>query len=293
MNYYSKYLKYKSKYLVLKKFFCQEVPEIIIPTENLNFIEPYVVNDLDLVRMIGGGYEERTGGREYEFEMTHLLFEKNHRLLNRYVLSALYYYTPEDRENKEMIIDALDNYYRGKIANKLDQGFLEDNADIVLWREKLRMLSSPDFLTTPKYIRVGKLEIQTLEDNKFIIHHINAWIMRPGSGLQMICSLLRIFLNEFNTIFLTPETFAVKNYWTKLGFKHNNINNGESMINDDIISIFEKCVPLPPNVELILKFTFDGNEHYTRNLERVKELVRTIDPPSRGRYVPSFVSSSL
>jgi len=209
--------------------------------------------------------------------MTHLLFEKKNNSYNRYVLSALYYFKPEDIENRKIIMDALNKYYNDRIQQKLKIGFDNTNEDIVSWSEKLRKLSLPDFLTTPKYIRVGNLDIETFNNNEFTIHGIDAWMMKPGSGLQMICSLLRIFLNDFNTLFLTPETSVVRDYWIKLGFKNNNINNRESMVNTDITSILTKCASLPPNVKLILKFAFDSNEHYTDNLEKVKELVKTIE----------------
>jgi len=156
-------------------------------------------------------HQERSGPHEYEFEMTHLLFEEHPRRRNGYVLSALYYYTPDDI-NKKNISKIVNKYYLKKIERKKSNGYNDSDEEVILLKSKLAMLSLPDFLTTPKYIRVGKLDIQKIGQTSITIHDIDAWIMRAGSGLQMIYSLLKIFLPDFNTIFLTPETSKADTY---------------------------------------------------------------------------------
>ena len=202
--------------------------------------------------------------------MTHLLFEEHPRRRNGYVLSALYYYTPDDI-NKENIRKILNKYYLKKIEHNKRLGYDDSDDEVILLKNKLAMLSLPDFLTKPKYIRVGKLDFQKIGQTSITIHDIDAWIMRAGSGLQMICSLLKIFLPNFNTIFLTPETPKADTYWRKLGFRSNNLGGEESHVNTNISStILSKCVTLASNVELIIK-KLDGT--YTDNLEDVKNLV--------------------
>ena len=180
-----------------------KLPEIIIPTENLTFTFPYSnIDDFDL-SVQTSVYDERIGSREYEFKFTHLLLEKHPR--NGYVLSALLYYTP-DITNKENIRQILKKYYTKEIDDCID----EENVSLLT--NKLKQIESSDFLTTPKYVRVGQLYFYKVAPTSIIIDHIDAWIMKPGSGLQMICSLLTIFLPGFNTIHLTPGSIAVTKY---------------------------------------------------------------------------------
>ena len=204
-------------------------------------------------------HKERSGGHEYQFEMTHLLFEDHPRIIDGYVLSALYYYIPDDI-NKENIKKIINKYYLDEIEFFTRR---KNFKKIELFNSKLEMLSSPDFLTTPHYIRIGQLYFRKGE-NYITIENIDAWIMKPGSGLQMICSLLKIFLPELKNIYLTPETPKAVNYWMNLGFIY--YKSGEYVNTNISETILSKCVPLAENVKLILKL--DGN--YTTDLEAVK-----------------------
>jgi hypothetical protein len=236
------------------------VPEIIIPTEILNF-DYLDINDFDLSGMTATT-KERSGGHEYQFEMTHLLFEDHPVTSNGYFLSALYYYRPDDI-NKENIKKIINKYYLDEIEYFTEIGNAEK---IELFNSKLEMLSSPDFLTKPQYIRIGQLYFRKIGKTSITIENIDAWIMKPGSGLQMICSLLKIFLPELKNIYLTPETPKAQTYWMKLGFIYNR-SAGESHGNTNISeTILSKCKSLAPNVKLILKL----NGNYTTDLEAVK-----------------------
>lgn len=226
------------------------IPEIFLPIQDLNFI--------DLSKMTSTHFE-RTGPHEYEFEMTHLLFEKN-------ILSALYYYIPGDN-NKYKFRSILYNYYTSRVER---EKILENNDQIPLLEKELDNLASDNFLSTPKYIRIGRLEFKQSNIDSIIINNIDAWIMKRGSGLQMICSLLKYFLINCNKIFLTPETYKVGIYWGKLGFKKNSfLNIDESHVNDNINeTILSKCLPLEPHVKLILKL----NGYYTDKIELVRNI---------------------
>ena len=252
----------------LEKYFntISTIPEIIIPTENLNFLD-WDIDDFDLSRMTARYVKSDTDTRKYQFEMTHLLFEKDHRS-NRYVLSALYYYTPDDI-NKKNIIEILTEYYKHQMFRRQNIGFDDDDEEAkklkIKFGNKLEILSKSDFLTTPKYIRVGKLYFKKVDQTSIFIEDIDTWIMRAGSGLQMICSLLKIFLPEYNKISLEAGPFKVIKYWEKLGFKH---TGHDSFVNTDISNtILSKCIPLASNVKLIIK---SSKENYTTDLEAVK-----------------------
>ena len=256
----------------LEKYFntISTIPEIIIPTENLNFLDEDI-DDFDLSRMTAT-HKERIEPRKYQFEMTHLLFEEYPRF-GGYVLSALYYYTP-DYINKKNIIEILTEYYKYQMGRRKLLGFDDDDEESkklkTKFENKLKILSLPDFLTTPKYFRVGKLEFRKKDRTSIIINSIDAWIMRAGSGLQMICSLLKIFLPGYNTIFLTPETFKVTQYWQKLGFI--NTTGYESHVNTDISNtILSKCKPLASNIKLIIK---SSKGDYITDLEEVKASIK-------------------
>jgi len=246
------------------------IPEIIKPTENLNFLDNDI-DDFDLSRMTANR-NVKSGPREYQFEMTHLLFEEHPRSKG-YVLSALYYYTP-DNINKMNIIKILTKYYEYQMFRRQTIGFDDNDEEAkrlkIKFGNKLEILFKSDFLKTPKYIRVGYLYFEKVGPTSITIHDIDAWIMKAGSGLQMICSLLKIFLPEYNEIFLKPATFEVENYWNKLGFKRTT-GHRESHVNTDISNtILSKCKPLASNIKLILKL----NGNYITDLEEVKASIK-------------------
>jgi hypothetical protein len=257
----------------LEKYFntVSMIPEIIKPTENLNFLVEDI-DDFDLSRMTADR-NVKSGPRKYQFEMTHLLFEELPFTKNGYALSALYYYTPDDI-NKMNIIEILTKYYKYQMFRRQMMGF-DDNDEKakrlkIKFGNKLEILSKSDFLTTPKYIRVGYLYFQKVDPTSITILDIDAWIMKAGSGLQMICSLLKIFLPEYNKIFLKPATFEVQDYWEKLGFKPT--TGRESHVNTDISNtILSKCKPLASNIKLIIK---SSKGDYITDLEEVKASIK-------------------
>ena len=243
------------------------IPEIIIPSEELNYdnrdfdifdFENFDFDNFDLSEMTASDHArtETDKIREYAFKMTALLFDKT---INGYTLSALHY--TSDDSDRENIIKILTKYYT-KELDSYGENFLPERIDP--YREKLRQVSLPTFLTTNKYMRVGCLKFHMLDKFTFYIDHIDAWIMEKGSGLQMICSLLKIFLPTFTTIMLTAETEVAKRYWQTLGFTV----TGQELINTNIReTILSKCNPLASNVKLILKL----NDTYTNDLEAVKD----------------------
>jgi hypothetical protein len=194
--------------------------------------------------------------RELAFQMTHLLFDKGNFGIG-YTLSALHY--TSDDSDRENIIKILKKYYTNYY-------YLPENE--ALYTEKLIQISSPSFLTTNKYMRVGCLKFSILDESTFYIHHIDAWIMKKGSGLQMLCSLLKIFLPTFRVIQLTPETLPAAKYWKSLGFT--GIFGGEFTNTNITETILSKCSPLASNVKLILKL----NDNYTTDLEAVKKKLK-------------------
>jgi hypothetical protein len=255
----------------LEKYFntVSMIPEIIKPTENLNFLDNDI-DDFDLSRMTADS-NVKSESRKYQFEMTHLLFEKHPRF-GGYVLSALYYYTPDDI-NKKNIIEILTKYYNYQRFRRQNIGF-DDNDDEakrlnIKFGNKLEILSKSDFLKIPKYFRVGHLYFHKVGPTSITIDNIDAWIMRAGSGLQMICSLLKIFLPKYDKIFLEPANHQVAKYWNKLGFKPT--TGQESHVNTDISNtILSKCKPLASNIKLILKL----NGNYITDLEEVKASIK-------------------
>jgi hypothetical protein len=247
------------------------IPEIIIPSEEFNYDDRdyniFNLDNFDLSEMTASD-DARTGTdkiREYAFKMTALLFDK---AINGYTLSALHY--TSDDSDRENIIKILTKYYT-KELEYYTKDYLPERIDP--YREKLRQVSLPTFLTTNKYMRVGCLKFGILNKSTFYIDHIDAWIMEKGSGLQMICSLLKIFLPTFTTIMLTAATGDAVKYWESLGFtvSSGQDSSGRDLINTNIReTILSKCSPLAPNVKLILKL----NDVYTNDLEAVKhELV--------------------
>ena len=241
------------------------IPEIIIPSEELNYDnrdnDIFDFENFDLSEMTASDHArtETDKIREYAFKMTALLFDK---AITSYTLSALHY--TSDDSDRENIIKILTKYYT-KELDSYTKDYLPERIDP--YREKLRQVSLPTFLTTNKYMRVGCLKFHMLDKFTFYIDHIDAWIMEKGSGLQMICSLLKIFLPTFTTIQLTAETGAAKEYWKTLGFTVTGRDNGRNLINTNIReTILSKCNPLASNVKLILKL----NDTYTNDLEAVK-----------------------
>jgi len=245
------------------------IPDIIIPSEELNYdnrdYDIFDFENFDLSEMTASDHARKGTDkiREYAFKMTALLFDK---AIYGYTLSALHY--TSDDSDRENIIKILTKYYT-KELEYYTKDYLPERIDP--YREKLRQVSLPTFLTTNKYMRVGCLKFHMLDKSTFYIDHIDAWIMEKGSGLQMICSLLKIFLPTFTTIMLTAETGAAKEYWKTLGFTVTGRESGRELINTNIHeTILSKCSPLAPNVKLILKL----NDVYTNDLEAVKhELV--------------------
>jgi hypothetical protein len=239
-----------------------DIPEIIRPSEELNYDDRdpahtiFDYDDFDLSEMTASDAKRTDKTREFAFQMTHLLFDKGNFGIG-YTLSALHY--TSDDSDRENIIKILKKYYT-------NYDYLPENE--ALYTEKLIQISSPSFLTTNKYMRVGCLKFSIINESSFYIDHIDAWIMEKGSGLQMLCSLLKIFLPTFKTILLRPASDAAKRYWRSLGFTE---NHTDEFINTNISeTILSKCSPLESNVKLILKL----NDNYTTDLEAVKKKLK-------------------
>uniref|UniRef100_A0A6C0D925 Uncharacterized protein n=1 Tax=viral metagenome TaxID=1070528 RepID=A0A6C0D925_9ZZZZ len=255
----NKYLKYKKKYLELKNYKggssdseLQIMPEIIIPDIDLHPL-------IDLHKMT---YTYDKKERNYTFKMSHILCEKWKDTM--FTLSALYYYDPAiDFMNKDKLKEIVTAFCINRIRVQKLNGIHENSEYDTILAE----INDDSFWEQPRYFKIGHVS-STIRSTFLIIDNIDAYLMEKGSGLQLLCTFLKIFFNKESKLDIklkaaTPE--LITNYYGPLGFECVGRN---CTFNDVSRFLQEHCNSLSSGVKFILKF----NSEYTTNIEDINPL---------------------